>query len=85
MESDTNCACIRGDTISFQASVYILIRVSSKHWKQGVNWKIFFYLKNRELEDSTVVSLKIGLIIMQFGPKTSFYGIDEMASNMTEP
>ena len=47
--------------------------------------KILAYLKNMALEDSTVVFLEIGLIIVQLRPKMSFYGIDEMASNMAEP
>ena len=47
--------------------------------------EILVYLKNMALEDSIVVFLEIGLIIMQLGPKMSFYGIDEMASKMTEP
>ena len=34
-----------------------------------MNLKILFYIKNRELEDSTVVFLEIGLIIMQLRPK----------------
>ena len=37
------------------------------------------------LEDSTVVFLEIGLIIMQLRQKNVIFGIDEMASNMTEP
>ena len=48
-----------------------------------MNGKILVYLKNRALEDSTVVFLEIFLIIVQLLPKTSFYGIDEMASNVT--
>ena len=47
--------------------------------------KVLVFLKNMALEDSTVVFLEIGFIIMQLRPKMSFYGIDEMASNMTEP
>ena len=34
-----------------------------------MNGKIQVYLKNRELEDSTVVFLEIGVIIMQLRPK----------------
>ena len=34
-----------------------------------MDWKILFYLKNRELEDSMVVFLEIGLMTMQLRPK----------------
>ena len=34
-----------------------------------MNGKIEVYLKNRELVDSTVVVMKIGVIIMQLRPK----------------
>ena len=34
-----------------------------------MNRKIFVYLKNRSLEESTVVFLQIILIIMQFRPQ----------------
>ena len=47
--------------------------------------KILVYLKNTTLEDSTVVFLEIGLEIMQLRPKMSFYEIDKIDSNMTEP
>ena len=50
-----------------------------------MNGKNLVYPKNRELEDSTVDVLEMDVIFMKFRPKTSFYGIDEMASNMTEP
>ena len=50
-----------------------------------MNGKLLVYLKNRTFEDSTVVFIEISLIIMQLRPKTSFYGINEMTSNMTGP
>ena len=55
-----------------------------KLWKQFMNGKILAYLKNRALDESTFVFLEIGLKSYNFDHKTSFYGIDEIASNMTE-
>ena len=64
-----HCACVRIDTTSFQTSVTIFTRVSSKLLKQLMNGKILVYLKNRALQESKVVFLEIGRIIMQFRPQ----------------